>query len=193
MAWHQFRFLSRRARITRSRMEIVTVASGGFAPISSVDARVLVLGTLPGRLSLETEEYYAQPRNAFWRIVAELLGPVAELSYELRKQQLIENRIALWDVLASGDRVGSLDSRIKLSTAVPNDFRTFFNAHKHLELICFNGGMAAEIYERKVLSNLFVDMHQIPRRVLPSTSPANTTRFEQKLSSWRALTHGDIP
>jgi TDG/mug DNA glycosylase family protein len=103
-------------------------------------------------------------------MVAELLGPVAEPSYELRKQQLIEHRIALWDVLASGNRAGNLDSRIELSTAVPNDFRTFFHAHKHVELICFNGGMAAGIYERKVLSDLFVDMRQISRRVLPSTN-----------------------
>jgi hypoxanthine-DNA glycosylase len=126
--------------------------------------------------------------------VTELFGPFAEPSHELRKQELIENRIALWDVLSSGNRVGSLDSRIKLSTAVPNDFRTFFHAHNHVELICFNGGMAAKIYERKVLSDLFVDMRQISRRVLPSTRPANTTtRFEQKLSSWRALKRGDIP
>ena len=173
MTEDQFRFLSRRARIARSRMGIVAVDSRGFAAISRADARVLVLGTLPGRVSLETGEYYSQPRNSFWRIVAELLGPLVEPSYELRKRQLIENRIALWDVLASGDRVGSLDSRIKLSTTVTNDFRTFFNAHKHVELICFNGGMAAQIfYERKVLSDLSVDLRQNPAdRVLLPPQP----------------------
>jgi len=149
---------------------------------------MLILGTLPGKVSLEAGEYYAQPRNHFWRIVQELFGSPAELSYEHRKRLLIEKSIALWDVLASGDREGSLDSAIQLLTAVPNDFRKFFNTHENIELICFNGKMAAKIYERKVISGLAVNMRQIPLHVLPSTSPANATlRFEQKLSCWRAV------
>src|SRR6266851_4512441 len=105
--------------------------SCGFKAISRSDARVLILGTLPGKVSLETREYYAQPRNAFWRIMAELIGRLPEPCYEHRKRQLIERVIALWDVLASGYRAGSLDSAIQLSTAVSNDFRAFFNTHKN--------------------------------------------------------------
>jgi TDG/mug DNA glycosylase family protein len=162
--------------------------SYGFGAISRPDALVLILGTLPGKVSLETGEYYAQPRNAFWRIMAELVGPSPEPCYEHRKRQLIERGIALWDVLASGYRAGSLDSAIQLSTAVPNDFTAFFNTHKNIQLICFNGGRAAKIYKDKVLSDLPVNMQRIPRQVLPSTSPAHAAmRFEQKLSCWRMV------
>jgi hypoxanthine-DNA glycosylase len=162
--------------------------SCGFKAISRSDARVLILGTLPGKVSLETGEYYAQPRNAFWRIMAELIGCSPELCYEHRKRQLIERGIALWDVLASGCRAGSLDSEIQMSTVVSNDFRTFFEMHKNIELICFNGAKAAKIYESKVLPGLLVCLRQIPRQILPSTSPAHAAmRFEQKLSRWRIV------
>lgn len=162
--------------------------SRGFAAVSRADARVLVLGTLPGRVSLETGEYYAQPRNAFWPIMAKLMGTSHELSYEDRKRRLIENRIALWDVLAAGYRPGSLDSAIQMTTAAPNDFRTFFDIHPCIELICFNGKKAAKIYEDKVLPDLPANRRQIPLQVLPSTSPAHARmRFEQKLSNWQAV------
>src|ERR1700761_7099064 len=101
--------------------------SFGFPPISSPSAEVLILGSLPGRLSLERGEYYANPQNAFWRIVA---GRTPDLpsEYAGRVRALGEQRIALWDVLAAATRSGSLDADIA-SDAIPNNFRAFFHAH----------------------------------------------------------------
>ena len=82
----------------------------GFPPVSRRDARVLVLGTLPGPESLRQQQYYAQPRNAFWRIFGELVEAGPDLSYALRLEVLIQHRIALWDVCAAAERVGALDA-----------------------------------------------------------------------------------
>src|SRR5208337_4416466 len=108
--------------------------SFGFPPISSPSARVLVLGSLPGRLSLERGEYYANPQNAFWKIVSNRI-PDLPSDYSGRTATLIEQRVALWDVLAAATRSGSLDSAIA-DDAIPNNFRAFFHIHPHIELIC---------------------------------------------------------
>lgn len=96
----------------------------GFEPICALDARVLILGTMPGKESLRVGEYYANPRNSFWGIVGELLGFSIEADYGARVESLKSHGIALWDVLAIWDRDGSLDSKIRMSTAIPN--RTIF-------------------------------------------------------------------
>ncbi len=115
--------------------------------------------------------------------MAKLVGASPEMPYEDRKLRLVENGIALWDVLDSGYRSGSLDSAIRQS--VPNNFITFFDAHPGIDLICFNGKKAAKIYETKVLPTLRDRKREISRRVLPATSPAFAAmRFNQKLSSW---------
>ena len=124
--------------------------SNGFGSVARADARVLILGTLPGKVSLERGEYYAQPRNAFWRIMGELAGASPDLPYTDRLRLLKENGIALWDVCAAGQRSGSLDSAIRLSTVETNDFSGFLRAHAGVGLICFNGKKAKEIYDRKV-------------------------------------------
>jgi TDG/mug DNA glycosylase family protein len=160
--------------------------SDGFAPIARPDARVLVLGTLPGKFSLERGEYFAQPRNVFWRIMGEIVGASPELPYQDRVVRLLENGIALWDVCAAAHRPGSLDSAIK--SYKPNDFRIFLEAHKQVRLICFNGAKASEIYCRDVLPNLPPDFEKIRREVLPSTSPAFAAMpFAQKLSQWQVV------
>ena len=148
--------------------------------------RVLVLGSLPGRKSLEMREYYAQPYNAFWRIMGELFGAGPALEYPARLVRLRAHGVAVWDVLAAGEREGSLDSSIVRASIVVNDFRSFFARHRALELICFNGNTAARLFERKVLPGLPPEWASIERRVLPSTSPAYASlRFEQKLTRWR--------
>jgi double-stranded uracil-DNA glycosylase len=86
--------------------------SSGFAPVADPDARILILGTLPGAVSLETGQYYAQPRNAFWTIMGEVCGAGTSLPYEERLERLLRRRIAIWDVCASARRPGSLDSGI---------------------------------------------------------------------------------
>lgn len=161
--------------------------SVGFAPIAAADARVLILGSLPGRTSLAMQQYYAQPHNAFWKIMGRIFGATQDLPYERRLELLRANRVAVWDVLAAGERVGSLDSAIVHSSAVINDFRGFFAKHSDIRSICFNGGTAAALYRRRVLPGLPMRAAALHTAVLPSTSPAHAARtFAQKLELWSA-------
>jgi hypoxanthine-DNA glycosylase len=165
--------------------------SVGFPPIADDRARVLVLGSLPGVKSLEMREYYAQPYNAFWRIMGELTGAGPALEYPARLARLRAHGIAVWDVLAAGEREGSLDSSIVRASIVVNDFNAFFERHRQLRLICFNGNTAAGLFTRKVLPRLDPAWAAIERRALPSTSPAYASlRFEQKLARWREALRG---
>lgn len=162
--------------------------SVGFAPVADSRARVLVLGSLPGRKSLEMREYYAQPYNAFWRIMGELFGAGPALPYAARLERLRAQRIAVWDVLAAGEREGSLDSAIVPASIVVNDFNAFFARHARIRLICFNGNTAARLFARKVLPRLERKWAAVERRVLPSTSPAYASlKFAQKLERWGAV------
>lgn len=162
--------------------------SVGFPPIADADARVLVLGSLPGRMSLEKQQYYAQPYNAFWKIMGQLFGAAPELPYERRLEELRKHGVAVWDVLAAGERSGSLDSAIVAASMVSNDFDAFFRAHREIRLICFNGNKAAELYRRRVLPNLTPAIVAIDTELLPSTSPAHASRtFAQKLARWSAV------
>jgi hypoxanthine-DNA glycosylase len=157
--------------------------SEGFEPIAASTARVLILGTLPGQVSLKQHQYYALPRNGFWRIMGDLFGASPDLPYSVRTARLIENGVALWDVCRAAYRPGSLDNSIR--DAVPNNFLAYFNAHPQVKLICFNGSKAAELYQRHVFPLLPLLMQQLRRQTLPSTSPANAAMsFTQKLSHW---------
>jgi TDG/mug DNA glycosylase family protein len=161
--------------------------SVGFAPIGAPSARILILGSLPGRKSLEMRQYYAQPQNSFWRIMGSLFGAGPELAYAARVECLIASRIAVWDVLAAGERRGSLDSAIVSASIVINDFGAFFERHGDLALICFNGAKAAQLYRRNVQPALAPRFAALEHRVLPSTSPANASiSFDTKLARWAA-------
>lgn len=160
----------------------------GFPPVSTPDARVLVLGSLPGERSLEMQQYYAQPRNAFWAIMGELCGAWPALEYAQRLECLTAAGIALWDVLAAGERRGSLDSAIVPSSIVVNDFAAFFAAHPHIRFVAFNGTMASELYRRRVLPHLPPEVADLGSQRLPSTSPANATySYARKLEIWSAV------
>ena len=157
-------------------------ASEGFPPVSRVDAEILILGSLPGRRSLADRQYYANPGNAFWPIMEALFG--IRGPYESRLGQLVEKRIALWDVLKSSVRPGSLDARIELDSACANDFCGFLRKHADIRLVAFNGRKAEQLYDR------FVDVDalrpDIRRAGLPSTSPAYAAMpFSGKLERWR--------
>lgn len=158
----------------------------GFPPVSSPKARALVLGSLPGRLSLLRGEYYASPQNAFWKIVAARIQDLPA-DYAGRVAALTEHRVALWDVLAAATRSGSLDADIR-DDAVANDFRAFFHIHPHIRFVAFNGTTAAKLYERHVLPTL-IDAHRaIARETLPSTSPAHASLpFAEKLARWSVV------
>jgi double-stranded uracil-DNA glycosylase len=160
--------------------------SFGFPPISSPSARVLILGSLPGQLSLKRGEYYANPQNSFWKIVANRV-PHLPSPYASRVEILIKHNIALWDVLAAATRSGSLDVAIG-KDAIPNNFRAFFNAHPHIGLICFNGATAAGLYKRHVMPTLTDMQRSIARGTLPSTSGAHASmQFVEKVTRWSVL------
>jgi hypoxanthine-DNA glycosylase len=173
---------------------VVPHAARCFAPIAAPDACVLVLGSLPGRVSLERGEYYAQPQNSFWKIMGRLLHFEPGLPYARREQCLVAARIAVWDVCAAAVREGSLDSAIQRSSVVSNDFASFLRDHPRLESICFNGATAADLYSRLVLPTLTPSQRKIARVVLPSTSPAHASlRFDAKLARWAVLCAAPLP
>jgi hypoxanthine-DNA glycosylase len=156
-------------------------ASHSFPPIVRPDARILILGSLPGRRSLQEQQYYAHPQNAFWRIMAELVG--AEGNYQRRCESLMDSGIALWDVLAESVRPGSMDSDIRLETAISNDFVGLFGNCPQIGQVCFNGRKAAAMFER------FVGLDTFDKRfeTLPSTSPAYASMpYSEKLERWRS-------
>lgn len=157
-----------------------------FKPIENLDAEILILGTMPGSASLAAGQYYAHTRNTFWRIISELLKLDDESLYEVRVQALKSARIAVWDVLQSCTREGSLDAMIERDTLIANDFYTFFQSHKKISHVFFNGAKAEAYFMRHVLPNINIDNISFLR--LPSTSPANASiPFEAKLKEWRII------
>lgn len=154
-----------------------------FAPIARPDARLLVVGSMPGAASLAAGRYYAHPRNAFWPIVGALCGVAPTAPYEARLAALVDHGIALWDVLQACERNGSLDAAIDLATAATNDFAAFLAAHPRIVAVACNGGTAHDVFRRRVLPTL-----ASPPAVmkLPSTSPAHAgVAFSAKLELWR--------
>ena len=166
----------------------VTAPSRGFPYVARRDARLLILGSLPGVRSIRDQEYYAQPQNAFWRIMGELFGAGRDLGYAQRLRKLETCGIALWDVAAAAERPGSLDSAIVHASVEANDFAGFFATHRRIGLVCFNGAKAAELYRRLVLPTLEERFASIPTRRMPSTSPAHAAMpYAQKLEAWRIV------
>ena len=158
----------------------------GLPPVAADDARVLVLGTLPGAESLRRSEYYAQPRNAFWTICGALVGADPALPYAARLARLRTAGIALWDVCAAARRAGSLDADIERASVRANDFGAFFAAHPAISRICCNGRVAAALYRRHVLAHLAPVLRALPLIELPSTSPAYAAMsLAAKTGHWR--------
>ena len=159
----------------------------GFPPVSRADARLLILGSMPSRESLTRRQYYAHPRNAFWPILTSLLG-IEATEYAERCDDLKASGVALWDVLQACFRDGSLDSAIDDSTIVINDFTAFFEAHRGIRHVYFNGAKAESVYRRHVLPALAKEAAALPLRRLPSTSPAHAgMSLERKRSAWRVI------
>ncbi len=156
----------------------------GFPPVARADARILILGSLPGQRSLRAGQYYAHPQNAFWAIMQEITGVAGP--YEQRCEALLERRIALWDVLAASVRPGSMDSDIDIESAKVNDFEKFFSTHRGIEMVAFNGKKAAQMFQRFVVP----DEPGWPKHfeTLPSTSPAFASMaVTEKLAKWRSI------
>ena len=154
----------------------------GLPPIARPDARLFVLGSLPGDASLAAQRYYAHPTNQFWRLLGTAIDEdLHELSYEDRLERLVERRIGLWDVIASATRPGSLDQAISL--AEHNRIQHLLHDYPDLRAIAFNGGTAASIGRRLIddppLTVTLID--------LPSSSAANTRALADKAAVWSKL------
>jgi len=154
-----------------------------FPPVADAQATVLILGSMPGKESLKQHQYYAHPQNAFWKLMGELVGAHPNLPYPQRLHVLTATHIALWDVLHTCEREGSLDSDIELEEA--NDFASFFARHPHITQVFFNGSKAEQCFNRFVLDKQALPPLKFHR--LPSTSPAHAgMRYADKLQTWRA-------
>ena len=155
--------------------------SFSFAPITSNDANILILGTMPGTKSLELNQYYGHKQNNFWKFMFTILKEDFSDDYPTKKALLQKNKIALWDVLQFCERVGSLDSAIK--NEIANDFETYLKSHPNIKTIFFNGQKAAAFFKKYV--HLQKEYHLI---TLPSSSPANASQnFQSKLEEWKII------
>jgi hypoxanthine-DNA glycosylase len=160
----------------------------GFAPIADRNARLLILGSMPGAASLAAAQYYAHPRNAFWPMLEAVWNIRATLDYAARVRAVRAAGIAVWDVLARCQRRSSLDADIEPASVVVNDFAGFFKRHPSIQLIAFNGGMAQALYRRHVLPTLPSPLQRIATLRMPSTSPAHAAlSLQHKAQRWQEL------
>ncbi|HKL10970.1 MAG TPA: DNA-deoxyinosine glycosylase [Clostridia bacterium] len=152
-----------------------------FEPILGKNPEILILGTMPSVKSLENREYYGHGRNQFWRIMGDLFGFRRDDDYELRKRRIIEKKIAVWDVIGSCERKGSLDRDIK--NARHNDITGFIKGHPTIKTVVLNGGKARDIYKKYFESSL----PEVESFAFYSTSPANAIPYERKYEQWSKL------
>jgi hypoxanthine-DNA glycosylase len=153
-----------------------------FSPVTRPDTRLLVLGSLPGAVSLAQARYYAHPRNLFWRLIGAAIGrDLVALDYEARLEALLDAHVGLWDTVAAATRKGSLDADIRLHEA--SDLAALVATLPELQAIAFNGGTSARIGRRQLGDDagpFLID--------LPSSSPAYASlTFERKREAWLAL------
>ena len=150
-----------------------------FEPVADENSRLLILGTMPSVKSLEAQFYYAHPRNALWPILAEIFSEAVPDTVEAKKKLVLAHGIALWDTAGSCRREGSLDAAMREIEL--NDFGGFFKRYPSIEKVLLNGGMAWTLYHR--LPEDIVRSR--PCVKMPSTSPAYTMKFEEKLRIWK--------
>ena len=148
-----------------------------FSPIADELTEILILGSLPGERSLEIQQYYGHAQNRFWKIISALT-----LTQRLQKKKLLlENKIAVWDVVKEAKRKGSLDTNIV--GEIPNDLNWFIENHKKLKIIAFNGSKSQKLFDK-----YFQRKPHLTYLHLPSTSPANANyNFARLLESWKAI------
>lgn len=151
-------------------------------------AKILILGSMPGDVSIAAVQYYAHPRNLFWDFMQQLLNIQRELDYEERLELLQDKGVALWDVLGACKRSGSLDSNIEVGSEQANDIPALLQQYSNIKAICFNGQKAYVSFKRHILKQNPELEEQYDLISLPSTSPANASvRIEDKLSAWKQI------
>lgn len=154
-----------------------------FPPVIDSRSRLLILGSLPGDVSLARGQYYGHPQNQFWRLLSAVIATdLVALDYQDRLDQLLAHRIALWDVIAEAKRTGSLDGAIR--DASTNDLAALIDRHPSIAVVAFNGNTAARIGSRLIAA---CAKSQPVLVTLPSSSPAYTRSFESKCVEWRHL------
>jgi len=152
-----------------------------FEPLVNPNSKILILGTMPGEKSLELQEYYGNKGNSFWKLIFTLFDKPLLQNYSEKTSLLIENNIALWDVLAFCERTGSLDSNIK--NEVANDFESFYRKYPSIKHVFFSSKNASNYYDKYVGRR-----NDLKYNILPSPSGANASKsFLQKLSEWEAI------
>lgn len=152
-----------------------------FPPIENESTKILILGTMPGDFSLKMKEYYAHPRNKFWKIISTVLNEELPVTYSEKIALLLKSKIGLWDVLLSASRKGSLDNAIM--NEEPNDLEDFISKHSRLKVIGFNGTKSEKYYDK-----YFKRIEGIKYLSLPSSSPANTRKnFEEICKEWAKM------
>ncbi len=156
----------------------------GLAPIFSDDSAVLILGSMPGEESLRKQEYYGYPRNQFWRIISQIQECTIPENYSDKEKMLLNGNIALWDVIGSCIREGSLDSNIREEK--PNAVIGLIDRIPGLIAVFFNGKKAFDSFNREFGYQILED-RKLEWHILPSTSPANTMAYEEKYSEWRRI------
>jgi len=163
------------------------VLLSGFAPVARGDARVLILGSMPSEASLAEKFYYAHPANAFWWLLAGVLGCAEPQGVAAKRRLLLGHRIALWDVVHRCRRRGSLDAAIEGESVEANDLGGFLLGHPGITHVFFNGGAAEQLFRRHLRSAVARDHPRLCFARLPSSSPANASwSRERKLAAWRA-------
>ena len=157
-----------------------------FPPIIGPAPQILILGSMPGIDSLRANQYYAHTRNHFWMILGEICGFDPGIAYPDRIEQLIQHRIALWDVLKTCERSGSLDQNIQRESEIPNELGIFLENHRTIRAVVFNGAKAHNGFYRHIYPKLPRFLPALMEFILmPSTSPANAKfTFDEKLAMW---------
>ena len=158
-----------------------------FEPVIGTNPRVLILGSIPGIVSLQVQQYYAHPRNAFWSIMAQLFDVEWSDDYTSKIQQVKCFPVILWDTLKACHREGSLDSAITKDQLQANDIVGLLEQVPTIRLIAFNGA-ASEKYFKQTVASLLTNDHQLDQIRLPSTSTAHASKnFQQKLGDWKVI------
>lgn len=160
----------------------------GFKLLGNNKAHILILGSMPSVVSLEKQQYYGHSRNAFWQIMAALYNDGKPVDYQQGQQLLQAQRIAVWDVLKSCVRQGSLDSAIEKESVIINDFDSLFATFSQIKYVFFNGGMAESLYKKYVFQTLAPEYKALSYTKLLSTSPAYAAMsYKDKLAAWSEL------